>query len=63
MHLAFRDIEVDAVKGDDLAKGFGDPARTNYTGRRPAGEPAGRRVVTLFSRYPETRQFVSELGM
>ena len=29
MHLALRDVEVDAVKGDDLAKGFADPARPN----------------------------------
>jgi hypothetical protein len=29
MHLAFRDVEVDLVKGDDFAEGLGDPARTN----------------------------------
>jgi hypothetical protein len=27
MHLAGRDVEVDAVKGDDVAEGFTDPAR------------------------------------
>jgi hypothetical protein len=27
MHLALRDVEVDTVKGDDLAKGLADPAR------------------------------------
>jgi hypothetical protein len=27
MHLALRDVEVDAVKGNDLAKAFRDPAR------------------------------------
>jgi hypothetical protein len=60
MHLALRDVEVDAVKGDDLAKGFADPARTNCKRRRPAGKPAGRQVVMLFSQL---FQFVSELGM
>jgi hypothetical protein len=69
MRLAFRDVEVDAVEGDDLAEGFRDPARTNcepsiaQDGRGPAGDPAGRRVVMLFACRPETRQFVSELGM
>jgi hypothetical protein len=62
MHLALRDVEVDAVEGDDLAKGFADPARANGK-RRPAGTPADRRAVLLFGCCPETRQFVSELGM
>jgi hypothetical protein len=62
MHLALPDVEVDAVKGDDLAKGLADPARTNSE-RRPAGSPAGRRIVMRFSGCPETRQFVSGLGM
>jgi hypothetical protein len=57
MHVALRDVEVDAVEGDDLAKGLADPARTNGK-RRPAGTPAGRR-----GWCPEARQFVSELGM
>jgi hypothetical protein len=48
MHLAFRDVEIDAVEGDDLAKRLADRARTN-------GEP--------FSCCPQTRQFVSGLGM
>jgi hypothetical protein len=59
MHPALRDVEVDAVEGDDLAKGLADPARANRK-RRPAGVPAGRRVAMLFSC---TRQFESELGM
>jgi hypothetical protein len=63
MHLACRDGEVDAVEGDDLAEGLADPARTNCKRRRPAGSPPGRRVVLLFGRCPEARQFVSELGM
>jgi hypothetical protein len=29
MHLAVRDVEVNAVKGDDLAKALADPARPN----------------------------------
>jgi hypothetical protein len=67
--MAFRDVEVDAVEGDDLAEGLADPARTNRERRtprdvrRPAGSPPGRRVVLLFGCCPETRQFVSELGM
>jgi hypothetical protein len=56
--LPVRDVEVDAVQRDDLAEGLADPARTN--GERPAGFPAGRRVVT---RCPEPRQLVSGLGM
>jgi hypothetical protein len=59
--LAFADVEVDAVEGDDLAEGLADPARTNCEG--PAGSPAGPRVVILFGRCLETRQFVSGLGM
>jgi hypothetical protein len=27
MHLALGNVEVDAVKGDDFAKAFRDPAR------------------------------------
>src|SRR5262249_13602663 len=66
---ACRDVEVDAVEGDDLAEGLADPARANcersiaQDGRGPAGDPAGRRVRVLFSCRPEARQFVSELGM
>jgi hypothetical protein len=55
MHFTFRDVEIDAVEGDDLAKRLADPARTN-------GEPLGRAVM-LFSCFPQTRQFVSGLGM
>jgi hypothetical protein len=29
MYLALRDLEVDAVKGDDLAEGFSDPTGPN----------------------------------
>jgi hypothetical protein len=60
VHLAWRDVEVDAVEGDDLAEGLAEPPRTNG---RPAGGPAGRRVLLLVSGCPETRQFVSGLGM
>src|SRR5262245_36149268 len=63
MDLALRDAQVDAIEGDHLAKGLADPARANRERRRPAGCPAGRRVVTLFGCCPETRQRVSELGM
>jgi hypothetical protein len=64
MHLALRDVEVDAIEGDDLAKGLADPARARGKLRRPAGgSPAGRRVVTLFRWCPETLQRVSGLGM
>jgi hypothetical protein len=61
MHLALRDVEVDAVEGDDLAEGLADPAPTNRE-RGPARPPAGPRVVMPF-RCPETGQFVSALGM
>jgi hypothetical protein len=40
MHFTFRDVEIDAVEGDDLAKRFADPARPN-------GEPFGRAVILL----------------
>jgi hypothetical protein len=60
VHLALRDVEVDAVEGDDLAKAFADPARTNGKRRRAAEETAARRVVMLFSQL---FQFVSGLGM
>jgi hypothetical protein len=63
MHPALRDGEVDAVEGDDLAKGLADPARANGELRRPAGCPAGRRVAALFGCRLQTRQRVSELGM
>jgi hypothetical protein len=63
MYLALCDVEVDAIKGDDLAKGLADPARANGKLRRPAGSPAGRRVVMLLRCCAETRQFGSELGM
>jgi hypothetical protein len=62
VHLALRDVEIDPGKGDDVAEGLDDPARTNGK-RRPAGAPAGRRAPMLLSRCPETRQDVSELGM
>jgi hypothetical protein len=29
VHLARRDVEVDAVEGDDVAERLPDPARTN----------------------------------
>jgi hypothetical protein len=59
MHLALRELEVDAVERNDLAEGLADRARTN--GKRwPGGCPPGRRLVMLFGC---TRQFVSELGM
>jgi hypothetical protein len=64
VHLALRDLEVDAVEGDDLAEGLADPARANgKPRRRPAGCPAGRAIAVLLSCCPETRQFESELGM
>jgi hypothetical protein len=63
MDLALRDAEVDAIESDDLAKGLADPARANGKLRRPAGSPAGRRVVTLFGCRLQARQRVSELGM
>jgi hypothetical protein len=63
MDLALRDAEIDAVKGDDVAKGLADPAGANGKPRRPAGSPAGRRVVTLFGCRLQARQRVSELGM
>jgi hypothetical protein len=62
VHPARRDVEVDAVEGDDLAEGLADPAGADRE-RRPAGTPAGPRVVVPFSACPETGQFVSELGM
>jgi hypothetical protein len=34
MHLALGDVEVDAVEGDDVAKGLADRARPNGE-RRP----------------------------
>jgi hypothetical protein len=63
MDLALRDAEIDAIEGDDLSEGLADLARANSKLRRPAGSPAGRRVVTLFGCRPQTRQRVSELGM
>ena len=80
VHLPRRDVEVDAVERDHLAKGLDDPARTDgellgsiidrclrrpahLGSRRPAGAPAGRRIGLLSGACPETRQFVSELGM
>jgi hypothetical protein len=80
MDLALRDVEVHAVKGDDVAKGFADPARTDgellgliidrclrrpgrLGSRRPAGAPAGRRIGLLSGACPQTRQYVSVLGM
>jgi hypothetical protein len=59
MDLARRDVEVDAIEGDDLAEGLAETAGTNGK-RRPAGAPAGRRVAMLFSC---TRQFESPFGM
>jgi hypothetical protein len=56
MDLALRDAEIDAIKGDDLAKGLADPARAN-------GAPDVRRAVALLSRCLESGQFVSGLGM
>jgi hypothetical protein len=50
VHLAFRDVEVDAVEGGDLAEGLAEPARADGKGRRPGGVPPGRRVVAMFSR-------------
>jgi hypothetical protein len=32
MHPSFRDVEVDAVEGDDLAEGLADPACANCKG-------------------------------
>jgi hypothetical protein len=78
--LPWRDVEVDAVERDDLAKGLDDSARTDgerlapiidrrllrpgrLGGRRPAGAAAGRRLGLLSGACPETRQFVSELGI
>jgi hypothetical protein len=58
--LALRDVEVDAVEGDDLAEGLADPARANRKLRRPAGCPAGRRVATPLRG---TGQCASGLGM
>jgi hypothetical protein len=55
MHFAFRDVEIDAVEGDDLAERLADPARLN-------GERFGRAAM-LLSCCPQTRQFVSGLGM
>ena len=49
VHLAFRDVEVDAVQGHDLAEGLAEPAGAH--GQRPAGGTAGR-----FSACPETGQ-------
>jgi hypothetical protein len=81
VHLPRRDVEVDSVERDDLAKGLDDSGRTDGElpgsiidrclrrpgrlgkSRRPAGAPAGRRIGLLSSACPETRQFVSELGM
>jgi hypothetical protein len=64
MNPAFRDVEVDAVEGDDLTEGLADPAGTDRKRERwPAGAPAGRRVVTLVGCCPNARQLVSELGM
>jgi hypothetical protein len=63
MHLAFGDVEVDAVECDDLAEGFADRPCANCKGRRSAETPADRRVAMLPSCRAETRQFVSELGM
>jgi hypothetical protein len=77
VHLPRRDVEVDAVERDDLAKGLDDSARTDgelpgsiidrclrrLGSRRPAGAPAGRRIGLLSGACPETCQFVSELGM
>jgi hypothetical protein len=63
MHLACRDIEVDPVKGNDLAKGLGDPARTDYKRRGPAGSPVGPRRSMVLGGCRESRQFVSGLGM
>jgi hypothetical protein len=60
MDLGNRDVEVDAVEGDDLAEALADPARANRKLRRPAGCPAGRRVATLFRG---TGQCASGLGM
>jgi hypothetical protein len=59
VHLALRDVEVDAVEGVDLAERLADPARTNGKRRRPAGWPAGRRVAVLSG----CGQLVSGLGM
>jgi hypothetical protein len=39
MHLARRDVEVDVVKSDDLAKGLADPARANSRRFRRCGSP------------------------
>jgi hypothetical protein len=62
VHLALRDVEIDAVERDDLAERLAEPARTDRKpSRRPGGDPPGRRVVP-FSWCPET-QCVSELGM
>jgi hypothetical protein len=32
VHLAFLDVEVDAVEGDDLAEGLADAPRTDREG-------------------------------
>ena len=50
MHLTFRDVEVDAVEGDDLAERLADPARPN-------GEPFRHGCCA------EARQYASGLGM
>jgi hypothetical protein len=64
VYLPFRDVEVDAVERDDLAERFADPARANREGgRRPGGDPPGRRAFLRLGTYPDARQFVSELGM
>jgi hypothetical protein len=52
MHLARRDVEVDAVEGDDVAEALADRACTNGR-RRPTGSPGGRRAVTLFGCCPK----------
>jgi hypothetical protein len=56
MHLALRDVEIDAVEGDDLAERLADPARAD-------GAPDVRRAVALLRGCLETGQFVSGLGM
>jgi hypothetical protein len=54
-----RDVEVDAVKRDDLAEELADAARASREPsrdtRRPTGEPVGRRALFALSGYRETR--------
>jgi hypothetical protein len=67
MHLALRDVEVDPVEGDDLAKRLVDCARPygkcfmRMVGTGPA-DFLRRAGTPLFSRCPDARQCVSGLG-